>query len=75
MSFRSSNTRIILIGVRGWHANGWKKAAYGSQVEEVDEKNVDFEEPTSFFDHVHLGCTCCECKPNEKFIRAGGVSK
>ena len=31
-------------------------------------KDVDIEEPTSFLDHVHLGCTQRECKPNEKII-------
>ena len=25
------------IGLRGWHQNGWKKAEYGSHVEEIDE--------------------------------------
>ena len=28
-------------------------------------KNVDFDEPTSFHDHIYLGCTQRECKPNE----------
>ena len=28
-------------------------------------KYVDLEEPTSFLDHVFLGCTQRECKPNE----------
>ena len=28
-------------------------------------KNVDIGEPTSFLDHVHLGCTQRECKPND----------
>ena len=31
-------------------------------------KNVDLEEPTSFLDHVQLGCTRRECKPNEIII-------
>ena len=31
-------------------------------------KDVDIEEPTSFLDHVYLGCTQRECKPNEKII-------
>ena len=30
-------------------------------------KNVDLDEPTSFLDHVYLGCTQRECKPNEMF--------
>ena len=28
-------------------------------------KNVDFDEPASFLDHFHLGCTQRECKPND----------
>ena len=31
-------------------------------------KNVDLDEPTSFLDHVHLGCTQRECKSNENII-------
>ena len=31
-------------------------------------KNVDFDEPTSLLDHVYLGCTQRECKPNEIII-------
>ena len=31
-------------------------------------KNVDLDEPTSFLDHVFLGFTQRECKPNEMII-------
>ena len=31
-------------------------------------KNVDIDEPTSFLDHVYLGCTQRESKPNETVI-------
>ena len=31
-------------------------------------KHVDLDEPTSFLDHVYLGCTRRECKPNEIII-------
>ena len=31
-------------------------------------KNVDLDEPSSFFDHVCLGCTQRECKPNDNII-------
>ena len=31
-------------------------------------KNVDLDEPTSFLDHVYLGCTQGECKPKETII-------
>ena len=30
--------------------------------------NVDIDEPTSFLDHVHLGCTQRECKPTESNV-------
>ena len=29
---------------------------------------VDLDEPTSFLDHEHLGCTRRECKPNEDIV-------
>ena len=60
MSVRSKKTRIILISIRGWYQHGWKK---------LDHmwmkllKLVDLREPTSFLDY--LGCTQCDCKPNE----------
>ena len=31
-------------------------------------KNVDLDELTSCLDHVYLGCTQRECKPNESII-------
>ena len=31
-------------------------------------KHVDLDEPTSFLDHIFLGCTQRECKPNEVSI-------
>ena len=31
-------------------------------------KDVALDEPTSFLDHVYLGCTQRECKPNEVLI-------
>ena len=31
-------------------------------------KIVDLDEPTSFLDHVYLGCTQRKCKPNEIII-------
>ena len=38
MSVCSLKTQIILVGIRGRHQNGWKKAEYGSHVEEIDDK-------------------------------------
>ena len=31
-------------------------------------KLVDLEESASFLDHVFLGCTQRECKPNESMV-------
>ena len=31
-------------------------------------KHVDIDEPTSLLDHVYLGCTQRECKPNDTII-------
>ena len=31
-------------------------------------KHVDIDDPTSFLDHVYLGCTPRECKPKETII-------
>ena len=41
-----------------WMTSKWlEEAEYGSHVEEIDEKNVDVEEPASLLDHENLGCT------------------
>ena len=37
MSVCSSETRIVLVGTRGWHQNGLDKGEYGSHVEEINE--------------------------------------
>ena len=38
MSFCSLETKIILVGIRGWHENVWKHAEYGSHMEVMIEK-------------------------------------
>ena len=48
MSVCSSKTRIILIGLRGWHKIGWKEAEKGSHVEEIDEKTLIMLNPHHF---------------------------
>ena len=67
MSLCSSKTRIILVGSRGRHKKLLEEAVYGSHVEKL-MKHVDIDEPTSFLDHVYLGCTQRECKPNENIV-------
>ena len=56
MSLCTSWKRIILICVCGWHQIGWKETKSWSDVETIN-KEVDLGEPTSFLDHVFLGCT------------------
>ena len=63
MSICSSKAPIILMGIRRTKMAGkklnmshmWKKLM----------TNVDLDELTSLLDHVYLGCTQRECKPNE----------
>ena len=47
----TSETRFVLVGIRGQRKIGWKET-----------EHVDFEEPTRFLDHVFLGCTQRDCK-------------
>ena len=50
--------RIILICVCGWHKMAGKKQNIGPMWK-VLNKEVDLGEPTSFLDHVFLGCLGC----------------
>ena len=68
VSVCASNRRLFFIGARGWHKHARKEAEYGSHVEKDRWKNVDLDEPTSFLDHVFLGCAQRECKPNDAII-------
>ena len=38
-------------------------------MEAIGEQCVGLDEPTSFLDHVYLGCTQRECQPNEIVIK------
>ena len=54
--FLSENANYIKMATQKHNmAPMWKKLM----------KNVDLDEHTSFLDHVYLGCTQRECKPNE----------
>ena len=85
MSLCTSWKRIILICVCGWHKIGWKDTKSWSDVE-TTQKEVDLGEPTSFLDHVYLGCTQRQCEISkdvvdnnrtmfESRISAGGAEK
>ena len=60
MSFGSSKTKSILIGRRGRQKLPGKKQNMARMWKKL-MKNVDLDEPISFLDHVHLGCTQREC--------------
>ena len=49
MSVGPSTTRINLLGIRGWHQNGWKEAEYGSHVGEITEKTLILKNQHHFF--------------------------
>ena len=60
MSLSTSWKRIILICVCGWLKFGWKENL--DPMWKLLNKEVDLGEPTSFLDHVYLGCTPRQCK-------------
>ena len=59
--------RILLISVCGWHKIGWKKQNIDPMWKLLN-KEVDLGEPTSFFDHVFLGCTQRQCEISKDIV-------
>ena len=59
--------RIILVCVCGWHKIGWKGTKY-DQMWKVLMKQVDMGEPTSFLDHIYLGCTQRQCETSKGMV-------
>ena len=53
--------RTIPISVCGWHQTGRQNRKHQTYLENSDERRWYLEEPTSFLDHVYLGCTEREC--------------
>ena len=66
MLIRSQKTKILSVNVADINMTG-KKHNMVPLLKKL-MKDVDIEEPTSFLDHVYLGYTQRECKPNEKII-------
>ena len=62
MSLCSSWKRITLICV---HNIGWKETKLWSDVKLLNQE-VDLGEPTSFLDHVFLGCTQRQCEKKKR---------
>ena len=47
--------------------HGWEKFQ-NWECFSLTEKKVDLGEPTSFFDHVHFGCTQRECQTSKDIV-------
>ena len=60
MLIRTPWKKVTLVCVCGWHQNGWKEKI--NPMWKVLNKEVDLGKPTSFFDHVYLGCTQRQCE-------------
>ena len=67
MCVRSSETRVIFVRKRGRQKMAGKKQNVAPKWKKLMTL-LDIDEPTSFLDHVYLGCTQRECKPNETSI-------
>ena len=63
MLIRTPRKRIILFCVCGWHPLGWKETKHWSDVESTQQR-----EPTSFLDHVFLGCTQRQCEISKHIV-------
>ena len=82
---RTQRKRVILICACGWQKMAGKKQNI-DPMWKVLNKEVDLGEPTSFLDHVYLGCTQRQCEISkgvvdnyrtmfESIISAGGTEK
>ena len=67
MLTRPPRKGIILICVRGRHQLGWKETKL-DPMWKVLNKEVDLGEPTSFLDHVYLGCTQRQCQISKDIV-------
>ena len=68
MLIRTPRKRIILVCVCGWQKIGWKETKHLIRCGEYSIKKVDLGEPTSFFDHVFLGCTQRQCEMSKDIV-------
>ena len=67
MYVRSSETRVVSVSICGWPQK-WLERSRTWIPCGRNWKHADIDERTSFLDHVYLGCTQRECKPNETII-------
>ena len=65
MPIGASTARSILIEIHGTTSKWVERSRIWRPSGRKLMKNVDLDAPTSFLDHVYLGCTQRECKLNE----------
>ena len=68
MSLCTSWKRIILICVCGWHQNWLQRNKILIRCGNYGTKKSNLGEPTSFLDHVHLGCTQRQCEISKNTV-------
>ena len=56
------------LSILGWNEIKWKEAKSRSHAEDMDDTRCDLGEPTSFLDHVYLGCTQRAWKPDDSVV-------
>ena len=66
MLFRELRKSTILLCVCGWYETGWEETKHLPTVERSCETG-DLGEPTSFLDHVQLGCSQRECQIRQRY--------
>ena len=59
--------RVTIICVCEWHRIGWKEKNI-NPMWQVQNKEVDLGEPTSFLDHVYLACTQRQCEISKDIV-------
>ena len=67
MFIRRPSKRTILICECGRYQNGRQNRKHETDLE-ILMKDVDLGEPTSFLDHVYLGCTQRECQTSKDIV-------
>ena len=66
--FWIKKTKIVIVGIRGWYQNGWKKAKYESPCGRNSCKKMWIFMNHSHHDHVCLGCTQRHCQTSKDIV-------
>ena len=63
-----TSKRTIHFSVCGRYQTGWEETRNIDLVWKILMKEVELGEPTSFLDHVHLGCTQRDCQISDDIV-------